>query len=126
MQDRMRMEGHLESFGSQHTIYTRLNRWSKKGVLERVYTALATEWLRASPVFGMDSTAVKAHRNAHGAAKKGGQAIGKTHEEWNTKIHVVAASDTVIAGFLLSSGNEADAPGVFEMSNYERHAIHCQ
>ena len=43
------------------------------------------------------------------ARKNGGQAIGRTRGGWNTKIHVVAASDTVNAGFLLSGGNEPDA-----------------
>jgi len=38
-----------KSFGKWHTIYTRLNRWAKSGVLERVYAALAVEGLRAYP-----------------------------------------------------------------------------
>jgi len=59
-----------ESLGKWHTIYTRLNRWAKSGVLERVYTALAAEGLKVSPAFSLDSTAVKAHPDAHGARKK--------------------------------------------------------
>ena len=41
--------------------------------------------------------------------KNGKQAIGKTRGGWNTKIHAVTASDTQIAGFLLSGGNVPDA-----------------
>jgi len=58
------------SFGKWHTIYTRLNRWAKNGVLERVYVALSAEGLGASSAFSLDSTAVKAHPDAHGALKK--------------------------------------------------------
>ena len=31
------------SYGNWHTIYVRMNRWSKSGVLERVFAALQTE-----------------------------------------------------------------------------------
>jgi transposase len=58
------------SFGSWHAIYVRLNRWAKNGVLERVYAALAAEGLTAANVYALDSTAVKAHPDAHGAGKK--------------------------------------------------------
>ena len=30
-------------FGNWHTIYTRMNRWAKNGVLDRVFTALQDE-----------------------------------------------------------------------------------
>jgi transposase len=59
-----------QSFGHWHVIYVRLNRWAKNGVLERVYTALTTEGLRAIPVCALDSTAIKVHPDAHGARKK--------------------------------------------------------
>jgi len=88
-----------ESYGSRHAIYTRFNRQSKNGVLKRTYTALAAQGLEASPVFGLDSTAVKAHPDAHGAEKNGAQATGKMRGGWNTKIHVVATGDATIAGF---------------------------
>ena len=29
-----------KSFGNWHTIYTRMNRWAKRGVLDRVFAAL--------------------------------------------------------------------------------------
>jgi len=41
--------------------------------------------------------------------KNGEQATGKTRGGWNTKIHVLADGDTVIAGFLLTGGNDPDA-----------------
>ena len=32
-----------KSYGNWHTIYMRMNRWSKNGVLARIFTALQTE-----------------------------------------------------------------------------------
>ena len=58
------------TFGDWHVIYVRLNRWSCNGVLERVYTALTKEGLLDMRVCALDSTAVKAHPDAHGARKK--------------------------------------------------------
>jgi transposase len=46
---------------------------------------------------------------AWGKKKNGPQAIGKTRGGWNTKIHALTVSDTCMAGFLLTPGNEADA-----------------
>jgi transposase len=59
-----------ETFGDWHTIYVRLDRWSENGVLDRVYAALAAEGLLDMSVCSLDSMAVKAHPDAHGAPKK--------------------------------------------------------
>ena len=59
-------------FGNWHTIYTRMNRWSKSGVLDRVF-----EQLRQSQVVrikieavSLDSTSIKVHPDGTGALKK--------------------------------------------------------
>ena len=59
-----------ERFGHWHTVYMRLDRWSRSGVLERVYAALVAEGLANAELYSLDSTAVKAHPDAHGARKK--------------------------------------------------------
>jgi transposase len=87
----------------------RLDRWSQNGVLERVYTALAAEGLTGNEVYALDSTAVKARPDAHGAGKNGPQAIGKAREGWNTKIHALATGDRRAEAFSLSAGNVVDA-----------------
>ena len=55
-------------FGPWESVYTRFNRWNRRGVWREVMKALQAEvvweWLF------MDSTAVKAHQHAHGAKKK--------------------------------------------------------
>jgi len=59
-------------FGNWHTVYTRANRWAKKGVLDRVFCALQandTINIQVDHV-SLDSTAVKVHPDGTGALKK--------------------------------------------------------
>ena len=59
-------------FGNWHTVYTRMNRWAKAGVLDRVFTALQEEQIIKIKVeaLGLDSTIVKVHPDGTGAEKK--------------------------------------------------------
>ena len=59
-------------FGNWHTIYTRMNRWSKNGVLDRVFAHLQRERIVRIKVeaLGLDSTSVKVHPDGAGARKK--------------------------------------------------------
>ena len=52
--------------------YMRMNRWSKKGVLDRVFAALQAEGIINIDVavVCLDSTTVKVHPDACGALKK--------------------------------------------------------
>jgi transposase len=59
-------------FGNWHTIYTRMNRWSKSGVLDRVFEQLQREQIvriRIEAV-SLDSTTIKVHPDGTGALKK--------------------------------------------------------
>ena len=59
-------------FGRWHTVYTRMNRWSKNGVLDRVFEHLQRERIIRVRVeaMGLDSTIVKVHPDGTGAEKK--------------------------------------------------------
>ena len=59
-------------FGRWHTVYTRMNRWSKNGVLDRVFEHLQREQLVRIKLeaVSMDSTIVKVHPDGTGALKK--------------------------------------------------------
>ncbi len=59
-------------FGNWHTIYTRMNRWSKNGVLDDVFEKLQREQLVRIKIeaVSMDSTIVKVHPDGTGALKK--------------------------------------------------------
>ena len=59
-------------FGNWHTIYTRMNRWTKAGVLDRVFELLqANQIVRVKlEAVSLDSTSVKVHPDGTGALKK--------------------------------------------------------
>ena len=59
-------------FGGWHTIYTRMNRWSKNGVLDRVFERLQREQIVRIKIEAvkLDSTIVKVHPDGTGALKK--------------------------------------------------------
>ena len=61
-----------KKFGNWHTIYTRMNRWSKNGVLDRVFEYLQREQIVRIKLeaVSMDSTIVKVHPDGTGALKK--------------------------------------------------------
>ena len=63
-----------ERFGHWHTIYMRLNRWAKAGVLARVLAELQQELLAELDwdTLCLDSTIIKLHPDAAGAPQKGG------------------------------------------------------
>ena len=61
-----------ERFGNWHTIYTRMNRWSRSGVLDRLFEQLQRAQIiriRIEAV-SLDSTIVKVHPDGTGALKK--------------------------------------------------------
>ena len=59
-------------FGRWHTIYMRMNRWAKNGVLDRVLEQLQLEQIVRINIeaFSLDSTSVKVHPDGTGALKK--------------------------------------------------------
>ena len=61
-----------ERFGNWHTIYTRMSRWARSGVLDRVFEQLQRDQLVRIKVeaLGLDSTSVKVHPDGTGALKK--------------------------------------------------------
>ena len=68
-------------FGNWHTIYTRMNRWSKAGVLDRIFAKLQEEQvvrikIEAVP---LDSTIVKVHPDGTGALKKTDRRPSENH-----------------------------------------------
>ena len=76
-----------KEFGNWHTVYVRMNRWSKNGVLKRLFEALQTEGIiriRMEAVC-MDSTTVKVHPDGTEALKKRKtshrQIPGRSHDQ---------------------------------------------
>ncbi len=57
-------------FGKWSTIHQRMLRWSKKGVLARVFEALKEQRKVPPEALSMDSTSIKVHPDGTGALKK--------------------------------------------------------
>jgi transposase len=57
-------------YGPSTTIYNRFNRWSHRGLWGRIFATLAAQ-AELPGDLSIDSTAVRAHRSAHGG--KGGR-----------------------------------------------------
>ena len=59
-------------FGRWHTVYTRMNRWAKNGVLARVFEHLQREQIVRVKLeaVSMDSTSIKVHPDGTGELKK--------------------------------------------------------
>jgi len=72
-----------KEFGNWHTIYVRMNRWSKKGILEKIFKALQKEGIIKVniEVLCLDSTSVKVHPDGTGALKKAANKTLEDHEE---------------------------------------------
>ena len=73
-------------FGNWHTIYTRMNRWSKSGVLDRVFERLQLEQIVRIRIeaFSLDSTSIKVHPDGTGALKKTAHSPSANHAEVGT------------------------------------------
>lgn len=61
--------------GNWHTIYTRMSRWSRAGVLDRVFERLQREQILRLrfEVVSLDGTTIKVHADRAGALKKTGR-----------------------------------------------------
>jgi transposase len=64
-----------KEFGNWHSIYTRMNRWSKNGTLNRIFEQLQRTQLISIKIeaVSLDSTSVKVHPDGTGALKKAGR-----------------------------------------------------
>jgi transposase len=100
-------------FGNWHTMDTRMTRWSKSGVLDRVFAQLHhTQIIHVKiEAVALDRPLVKVHPDGTGALKKNGaQAIGRSRGGWPTTMHMVAADARTAIPFALSPGQAHDAP----------------
>jgi transposase len=61
-----------EHYGHWHTVYMRMNRWAKAGVLARLFKRLQEEQIITIKIeaVSLDSTSVKVHPDGTGALKK--------------------------------------------------------
>ena len=72
-----------KEFGNWHTIYTRMSRWAKAGVLDRVFKALQEEGFLQIRIeaISLDSTHAKVHPDGTGALKKTARKVSANPKE---------------------------------------------
>ena len=95
-----------------------MNRWSKAGVLDRVFARLQQEQILAIRIehVCLDSTTIKVHPDGTGALKKTARKpSGARAAECTTKIHLVAANAHCALILKLSPGQAGDAPAGREL-----------
>jgi transposase len=69
-------------YGPHKTLYNRFIRWSRLGVFDRIFAALAGEGPKPERIM-IDATHLKAHRTAASPLKKGlFPAPYRAHERW--------------------------------------------
>lgn len=79
-------------YGRWHTVYARFSRWTKAGVIDRVFEKLQLLNLVRVKIeaVGLDSTSVKVHPDGTGALRGGPQDIGRSTGGLSIMIHMVA------------------------------------
>lgn len=93
-----------ERFGPWGTVYQRFNRWSQKGLWQRIFEAMQDpdlEWLM------VDSTSVRAHQQAAGQkSTPESEALGCSG--FSTKLHLAVDALGNPLGFTLTPGQRSD------------------
>ena len=79
-------------FGNWHTIYRRMNRWAKTGVLNSIFEAWPAKKIIPVRIEGSSLIAhlLKYILMEQELKKNGKQSIGKSPGGWTTKIHLLA------------------------------------
>ena len=69
-------------FGNWHTLYTRMNRWAKKGILSKLFEELQKQQILKINLeaVSIDSTSIKVHPDGTGALKKTANSQSENHE----------------------------------------------
>ncbi|WP_149864640.1 IS5 family transposase [Pacificimonas flava] len=99
-------------YGPHKTIYNRFIRWSRLGVFNKIFAALAAKGGRPDQLM-IDATHLKAHRTAASLLKKGlfPRRIGRTKGGLNSKLHAVCDDHGRPLIMALSEGQMSDYKG---------------
>ncbi|MDK4718883.1 MULTISPECIES: IS5 family transposase [Rhizobium] len=101
-----------KDYGPHKTLYNRFIRWSRLGVFDRIFAALAVDGAKSERIM-IDATHLKAHRTAASLLKKGmfPRRIGRTKGGLNSKLHTVCDDEGRPIVMLLSEGQMSDHKG---------------
>ena len=114
------------TFGKFPTIYSCFNRWSKKGIFQKILKRLSAdadkEWLM------MDGSYIRAHQHAAGAAACSGEddhAIGISRGGTTSKMHLMV-NDVSIAPELIAAVDLAETEVVSADKGYDSDKLRAQ
>lgn len=99
----------LERFGDFCIVHLRDMRWSRSGVWQRVFDALAAQTDNEYAM--IDATIVRAHQHRAGAKRSAQQAIGRSRGGLSTKIHATVDALGNPTGFALTPGQACNLEG---------------
>ncbi len=101
-----------DSFGHFSAIYNRLRRWKLNGTLTKLWEQLETYQIPLADNLFIDSTCVRAHQHAAGAAKATGgqqqQALGRSVGGLSSKIHLGCLDEKNAISVVLTGGQVPD------------------
>jgi len=104
-------------YGPYVTVFNRCNRWSKRGLWQDIFAALAG---CSKPPGAAMIDGVRAHRAASGQRGERGQAIGRSRGGRTTKVHALIDHAGRPLAFRLTGGNIADltvaAPLLYQLA----------
>ena len=114
------------TFGKFPTIYSCFNRWSKKGIFQKILKRLSAdadkEWLM------MDGSYIRAYQHAAGAAACSGEddhAIGISRGGTTSKMHLMV-NDVSIAPELIAAVDLAETEVVSADKGYDSDKLRAQ
>ena len=105
-------EAYPTEFGNWHSIYTRMSRWSKNGVLDRIFERLQRERLLSIKIeaVSLDSTTVKVHPDGMGALKNRSAIHRKVQRRMDNQNSYGCRVSRMRADIQPFPGNAGDAP----------------
>lgn len=99
-----------EEYGRWKTIYTRFNRWSKRGIFRSILDILITQGESDTEWVMLDGTVIRAHQHAAGmASKEDDQALGRSRGGFSTKVHMLVDAHGNPLNFILTPGQTHDS-----------------
>ena len=103
-------------FGNWNSVWRQFRRWSLSGVWDILLQALADSGGDTDALQMIDSTTVRAHRCAAGAAGGGQfQALGRSRGGFTTKVHLRCNAIGLPVGVVLSEGEAHDVTAYDEL-----------
>jgi transposase len=112
MRNGLRWRDAPEVYGPHKTLYNRSMRWSRIGVVCRIFESLVGEGPKPERLM-IDATHLKAHRTPQALQQRGGtpRGIGPTRGGLNSKLHAVTDGEGRPIMLMLSEGQMSDDTG---------------